>query len=104
MPSNSATYVFTHRAVLEKAPKTSGVYSIFNSNRWVQVGESDDIQQSLFDLLNEPNPCLQRFSSLSFSFTPAPPAERAAQLEMMVGARNPACTSSSTNRGMYEGR
>ena len=77
----STTYVFSHRAVLEKAPKASGVYSIFNSKRWVHVGESDDIQQSLFRLLNEPTPCLQRFSPLSFSFAPATPAERAAQLE-----------------------
>ena len=92
MAAKSATYVFTHRAVLERAPKASGVYSIFNSKRWVHVGESDDIQQSLFSLLNEPNPCLQRFSSLSFSFAPSPPAERAAQLEAMVAARNPACT------------
>ena len=99
MPSNSATYVFTHRAVMEKAPQTSGVYSIFNSKRWVQVGESDDIQQSLFDLLNEPNPCLQRFSSLLFSFAPASPAERTAQLEAMVRARNPPCKSRLNEQG-----
>lgn len=100
MAAKSATYVFTHRAVLERAPKASGVYSIFNSKRWVHVGESDDIQQSLFRLLNEPNPCLHRFSSLSFSFAPSSPAERAAQMETMVAARNPACTFElKRNRG-----
>ena len=100
---NCSTYVFSHRAVLENAPKASGVYSIFNSKRWVHVGESDDIQQSLFNLLNEPNPCLQRFSPLSFSFAPAPPAERAARLKTMVAARHPACTLDLTNRRTYEG-
>ena len=30
---HSATYMFTHRAVLEKAPKASGVYSIFTAKR-----------------------------------------------------------------------
>ena len=44
--------MFTHRAVLEKAPKASGVYSIFNAKRWVYAGESDDIQRSLFNRLN----------------------------------------------------
>ena len=51
---HSATYMFTHRAVLEKAPKASGVYSIFTAKRWVYVGESDDIQRSLFNRLNGP--------------------------------------------------
>ncbi|MQA30810.1 MAG: hypothetical protein GEU82_13425 [Luteitalea sp.] len=92
MATNGAIYVFTHRAVLDKAPKASGVYSIFNPRQWVHVGASDDIRQSLFDLLNEPNPCLERFSPLSFSFEPALPAKRAAQLKTMVAARNPACT------------
>ena len=48
MATHSATYMFTHRAVLEKAPKASGVYSIFTAKRWVYVGDSDDIQRSLF--------------------------------------------------------
>ena len=68
MAAESAVYVFTPRAVFDKAPKASGVYSIFTSKRWVYVGESDDIQQSLFNHLNEPGSCLQRFSPLSFSF------------------------------------
>jgi hypothetical protein len=95
MATNSATYVFTHRAVAENAPKASGVYVIFNSKRWVHVGESDDIQESLYRLLNEPNPCIQRFSPLSFSFAPLPAADRGAQLELMVAARNPACAVAS---------
>ena len=66
MAAESGVYVLTHRAVFDKAPKASGVYSIFTSKRWVYVGESDDIQQSLFNHLNEPSPCLQRFTPLSF--------------------------------------
>jgi hypothetical protein len=59
MATHSATYMFTHRAVLEKAPKESGVYSIFTAKRWVYAGKSDDIQRSLFKRLNKPTPCLQ---------------------------------------------
>ena len=104
MATDSSTYVFTHRAVLEKAPKVSGVYSIFNSKRWVHVGDSNDIQQSLFRLLNTPSPCLQRFGPLSFSFALVPPAERAAHLEAMIAARNPACVFELDDRRTLDPR
>jgi hypothetical protein len=97
MGTPSSTYMFTHRAVLEKAPKASGVYSIFTAKRWVYVGESDDIQRSLFNRLNKPTACLQRYSPLSFSFAVALPTEREAQLDAMIAARSPACTIKVTN-------
>ena len=84
--------MFTHRAVLEKAPKASGVYSIFTARRWVYVGETADLQQSLFRHLNEQTPCLQRYGPLSFSFAVALPSDRKAQLDAMIAARSPACT------------
>jgi hypothetical protein len=88
----SAVYLFTHRAVIEKAPKASGVYSIFTSKRWVYFGGSDDIQRDLFAHLNEPSLCLRRFRPLSFSFELISPAERPAILSALIAARNPACT------------
>ena len=91
MAVESAVYVFTHRAVLDKAPKASGVYSIFSSKRWIYIGESDDIQQSLFDHLNEPGSCLRQFSPLSFSFELTSPPERRARLDALVAARKSAC-------------
>ena len=97
MATHSATYMFTHRAVLEKAPKASGVYSIFTAKRWVYAGESDDIQRSLFNRLNRPTACLQRYSPLSFSFAVALRSERKAQLNAMIAARSPACTIKATN-------
>ena len=47
---NGETYMFTFEAVREKAPNASGVYSIDTPERWVYVGESDDVKQSLFRL------------------------------------------------------
>jgi len=88
----SAVYPLTHRAVIEKAPKASGVYCIFTSKRWVHVGETDDIQQNLFTHLNEPGVCLRRFRPLSFSFALISVAERPAVLSALIAARNPACT------------
>ena len=91
MAAESAVYVLTPRAVFDNAPKASGVYSIFTSRKWVYVGESDDIQQSLFNHLNQPASCLQRFSPLSFSFELKAPAERRAALVALVAARKSAC-------------
>jgi hypothetical protein len=88
----SAVYPFTHRAVIEKAPKTSGVYCIFTSKRWIHVGEADDIQQNLFSHLNEPSVCLRRFRPRSFSFELISLVERPAVLSALIAARNPACT------------
>jgi hypothetical protein len=79
-------YVFTPRAEFDKAPKASDAYSIFTSKRWVYVGESDDIQQSLFNHLNQPGSCLRRFSPLSFSFELKAPAERRATLDAWIAA------------------
>jgi hypothetical protein len=93
MAAESPAYVFTPRAVFDKAPKDSGVYSIFTSKQWVYIGESDDIQQSLFNHLNEPGACLQRFSPLSFSFELKTPAERRATLDALIAARKSACGS-----------
>jgi hypothetical protein len=90
MPND--VYPFTHRAVIEKAPKAPGVYAIFTSKRWVHVGETDDIQQNLFAHLNEPSVCLRRFAPLSFSFESISAADRSAVLRALIAARNPACT------------
>jgi hypothetical protein len=92
MTAESATYTFTHRAVIDKAPTASGVYSIFSSQRWVYVDESDDIQKSLLAHLNDPTFCPNEFSPLSFSFQETSPAERRATLDAWLAARDPACT------------
>src|SRR5687768_11165786 len=88
----SAIYTFTHRAVTDNAPKASGVYCIFTAKRWVHLGESDDVRQSLFDHLNDPAVCLQESEPLSFSFALLPAAERSAALAELMAARPPACT------------
>jgi hypothetical protein len=49
------TYVLGFRAVQDKAPSAAGIYGIFTSRRWLHVGKSDDIRQSLFDCLNKPD-------------------------------------------------
>ena len=88
---DSETYPFTFQAVREKAPTASGVYRLCTAQRWVYVGESDNIRQSLFRHLNEPSASMNRFGPLSFSFEVSPPAERKALQHALITELEPAC-------------
>ena len=83
------SYTFTYAGVHE-APNASGLFRIYSPARWVYVGESDDIRQSLFQLLNDSPSWMDRFGPLSFSFERLPAAERAAQQQAAVEALHPA--------------
>ena len=89
-------YMFTFEAVRRKAPSVSGVYSIFTARQWVYVGESDDIQQSLFRHLNEPNAPINQFGPLSFSFELATADHRKARQQALIATLDPACASVQT--------
>lgn len=48
MPFNQTTgFSFTESGILAYAPKASGVYGIYNSGRWIYVGEAQDIETRL---------------------------------------------------------
>ncbi|HWW86234.1 MAG TPA: hypothetical protein VNZ26_21715 [Vicinamibacterales bacterium] len=87
------TYPLAYQAVQEMAPNASGVYTIYTSQRWVHVGESDDIRQSLFRHLNDPPACMARYGPLSFSFETVPMAERVSHQQALVAALKPACNA-----------
>ena len=88
---HSGTYAFGYRAVQDKVPNMSGVYTIFTSQRWLYVGESEDVKQSLFRHLNDPSACLARRGPLSFSFEVVPAAERVGRQRARVAALAPTC-------------
>ena len=85
------TYPLGYRAVLERAPGTSGVYAVFTSRRWVYVGESNDIRQSLFRHLNDAPAPMHRFGPLSFSVEIAPVGERVSRQRALLAELRPAC-------------
>ena len=93
----SATYAFAYQAVQEKAPSASGVYTIYTSQRWLYVGESDDVQRSLFGHLNEPGTCLEQRGPLSFSFEVIPAADRVARQQTLIATLAPACNPAASS-------
>ncbi len=88
------SYAFTYGGVHE-APDVSGLFTIYSPQRRVYVGESDDIRQSLYGLLNGSPEWMDRFGPLSFSFERLPRAERAARQQALVEESNPAQHSDS---------
>lgn len=90
---SNATYVLGYRAVQDKVPNASGVYTIYTPRRSVYVGHSDDIRQSLFQHLNQPNGCIAGWGPLSFSFETTPPANRQSRHRVLVTALRPACSA-----------
>ena len=92
MDPASKTYAFAYQAVQQTAPSASGVYTIYTPQQWVYVGESDDLRQSLLQLLNERNGhCMARWGPLWFSFETVPSTNRASRLQALVTALRPAC-------------
>jgi hypothetical protein len=85
------TYALTYRGVQEKAPNASGLYTIYTSQQWVYVGESDDIRHSLFRHLNEPDACMDRCGPLSFSFELTSSAERVSRRKALMAELRPVC-------------
>jgi uncharacterized protein YkwD len=85
------TYTLAFQAVRDKAPSASGVYTIYTPQRWVYIGESADIRQSLLQHLNEPTACMARCGPLSFSFEIAGQAERVSRRQALVAELVPAC-------------
>ena len=96
---NDDTFAFGFRAVQDRAPQASGVYTIYTSRRWLYVGGSDDIQNSLFGHLNDAGGCLSRRGSLSFSFELVAPAQRAGRQHALITALVPLCNAASHAHG-----
>jgi hypothetical protein len=92
------SHPFGFHAVGSQAPAASGVYTLYTSQQWIYVGESDDIRKSLLRHLNEVDACMSRRGALSFSFEVAPANERAARHRTLVAALSPVCRCNATGR------
>ena len=90
-------YPLAYEAVRQKAPSSSGVYRIYSPARWIYVGESDDIRQRLYRHLNESDPSVDRFGSLSFSFERVALDGRMARWQALVTELEPVCNQAGNH-------
>jgi excinuclease UvrABC nuclease subunit len=47
----NTAFTFTEQGIAKYAPRGSGVYGIYNSSKWIYIGESKDIEARLYEHL-----------------------------------------------------
>jgi excinuclease UvrABC nuclease subunit len=74
------------------APHVPGVYAIFNAQRYVFFGESNDLQRRLAEHLNDRTHAMHRYGAASFSFELInDPAQRLLRQNQLIQAHPTPC-------------
>lgn len=89
--TNTDGYKFDLLHVMALAPSLSGVYGLRNSERWIHIGETENIQQRLTKHLLENISPIKTWGPLSFSFEPVPEWERVQRWSQLMSELCPAC-------------
>ncbi|HEY4362259.1 MAG TPA: hypothetical protein VGN17_14890 [Bryobacteraceae bacterium] len=86
---------FDAPAIRTYAPNASGVYGISNSNEWVYIGESDDIQSSLLSHLQERGTAIMNRRPTGFVFEVCDRDKRLSRQGRLVSEYGPRCNGPS---------
>jgi predicted GIY-YIG superfamily endonuclease len=86
------SYTFDAQSIFDNAPSESGVYALLRDQRWVYIGETQDIHERLFQHLRTDNECLKRNAPNLFQFEICPENERVQRQDALIHSLNPACT------------
>jgi excinuclease UvrABC nuclease subunit len=73
------------------APVLSGVYGISNAREWIYIGESDNIQNSLLNHLQDLRTSLMKREPTGFVFEVCEQERRTSRQDRLVGEYKPAC-------------
>jgi hypothetical protein len=86
---------FTSKAVEKHAPAASGVYGISNAREWIYIGETDNIQGSLFRHLQDLTSFMKR-QPTGFVFEVCDGVHRSARQDRLVLEYEPVCNRLSS--------
>jgi len=92
--ANASGYPFTESGIATYAPRASGVYGIYNSGKWIYIGESQDMEARLFAHLrgeSEQSPCILRNNPTSFTFERCDAAKRTVRESALIRELSPSC-------------
>lgn len=93
---NCLPRVFSSESIERNAPPVSGVYGISNSQKWLFVGETDNIKASLLAHLRAPLSFRLDDDPTGFSFEPRPSYDRVGRQQRLIGELFPTCQTQST--------
>lgn len=92
MPFNQFTpRALTASSIRANAPAASGLYAISNAREWIYIGESDNIQAALLNVLQERDSALMKRQPTGFVFEMCAPAGRAARQDRLISEYEPVC-------------
>jgi excinuclease UvrABC nuclease subunit len=84
-------FTFDERTMATNAPNASGVYAIY-SDRWLYVGESNDIQRRLLEHARTAGTCILRNQPRGFVFELwATEPQRVARQNTLIAQLRPGC-------------
>lgn len=89
-------------SVRTNAPAASGVYGISNAREWIYIGETDDIQASLLDHLQEADSAVMKRRPTGFVFEMCSSAGRPARRDRLVFEYEPTCSGLPQRRRAYD--
>jgi len=81
---------FSASSVREHAPTASGVYGISNAREWIYIGETDNIQESLYEHLREFDASLPAKRPTGFVFEVCDRAKRPSRQGRLIFEYQPA--------------
>ena len=82
---------FTSVSVRTNAPSASGIYGISNAREWIFIGETDNIQASLLQDLQQGDSALLRRSPTGFVFEVCDAGGRRARQDRLILEYEPVC-------------
>jgi hypothetical protein len=85
-------------SIKENAPKSSGIYGIYN-RAWIYIGESNDIQHSLLEHWNGDNTCITSSVPTGFVFELRDRAERERRRVALIARFRPRCNQLTVTAG-----
>ncbi|HSB69685.1 MAG TPA: GIY-YIG nuclease family protein [Candidatus Methylomirabilis sp.] len=89
--SGSNRFGFKESWVLIYAPVGSGVYAIYSQERWLYIGEAEDMRGRLLRHLEGDDPCIAESRPTHFAFQSVAPQDRVARQRELIAEYRPLC-------------
>ncbi len=92
MPWNGTNgFLYNEQSVIDNAPPSSGVYSIFRENHWIYIGESGNIRDRLLEhIRRRENQRIDRSMPTHFAYELVA-VNRVARQDALILELNPSC-------------
>jgi hypothetical protein len=86
---NCLSKVYSESSVMQNAPAASGVFGLSNAQGWLVIGESDDIRDTLLNLLEDNVSKPGRRPATGFSYEVHPPQGRIQRRDRLIQELKP---------------